>query len=112
MKRFLFLLLFPSFAFAGSATLQWTVPADTTAVAGYQVRYGTAAGVYGAPVDVTGAQTTSFTVNGLLSGTRYYFVVRSSNADKTLFSANSNEATGDIPLAAPGSLTVVVTIGN
>lgn len=113
MKRFLFLLMFPSFAFAGSATLQWSLPTDMTAVAGYQVLYGTASGVYGTPVDVVGnAATTSFTVNGLLSGTRYYFVVRSANADKTLFSANSNEATGAIPLSAPGSLTVIVTTGN
>lgn len=113
MKRFLFILLFPSLAFAGSATLQWTLPTDTTGIAGYQVLYGTASGVYGAPIDVAGnSTTTSFTVNGLLTGTRYYFVVRSANADKTLFSANSSEATGAIPLAAPGNLTIVITVGG
>lgn len=113
MKRFFYLLLFPSLAFAGSATLQWTVPSDVTGIAGYQILYGTTSGVYGAPVDVPGGSATkSFTINGLSSGTQYYFIARSHNADKTLFSANSSEASGSIPLGAPGSLTVVVTIGN
>lgn len=106
------LLLIPSLVWAGSVTLAWD-PVTDPVVTGYQILYGTKTGVYGSPVDVPGdAATKTYTVNGLTSGTKYFFVARSRNADKTLFSSNSNEVSGVTPLSGPGALKIVITIGD
>lgn len=71
----------------GSLRLAWTAVADA---ASYRVYRSTTAGGPYAPVaaSVTG---TSYTNTGLVSGTRYHYVVRSVTGD-TAESTNSNEA--------------------
>jgi hypothetical protein len=79
-----------------SANLAWD-PALAAGVQGYRVYYGSAPGTYeqlpGQGVDAGNA--TSYTVNGLGSGTRYYFVVTA--YDGTTESAPSNEVIKDMP---------------
>jgi len=79
-----------------SATLAWD-PVIATAVSGYRVYYGSAPGTYeqlfGQGVDV--GNVTSYTVNGLGSGTRYYFVVTAYDGSNE--SAYSNEVFTDMP---------------
>ena len=69
-----------------SAGLNWSASSSTDTV-GYRVYWGTRSGVYeqakGAGVSVVG--TTSYTVNGLLSGQTYYFTV-------TAYDAAGNES--------------------
>jgi hypothetical protein len=65
---------------AGSATLTWdapTVNSDGTALnglAGYRIYYGPTPDALTTEIDVAGAATTTYVVNGLASGT-YYFAV-------------------------------------
>lgn len=109
MKRLIVLLLLPPLAWAGSASLQWDPPADTAGITGYQILYGTASGVYGStPVSVVGATTKAATVNNLKAGVKYFFVARSTTADPTVFSANSNEVATTVPPGAPAGLTISV----
>ena len=78
------------------ATLAWD-PVLTAGIQGYRVYYGSAPGTYeqlpGQGIDVGNA--TSYTVNGLGSGTRYYFVVTA--YDGTTESPPSNEVFKDMP---------------
>ena len=48
-------------------------PVASSGLAGYKVYLGTAPGTYGAPIDVGNVSSSS--VNNLLVGTTYYFVV-------------------------------------
>lgn len=110
MNKTLFAFLaLPGLAFAGQAILKWNPPSDVSGVYGYQVLYGTSPGVYGSPIDVPGPiSTTGYTVSSLKNGVKYYFVVRSVNQDKTVFSQPSNEVSAVIPLGSPTSLTVTL----
>lgn len=68
---------------AGSVTLTWSAPASLSAVGdpptGYVVyRSGNGLG-FGEPIDITGAGTTSTTINGLNPGQTYYFQVAAVN---------------------------------
>jgi hypothetical protein len=83
------LLLAPLHAAAGDIRLAWN--ASPGAVAGYQVRYGTASGQYTTDVAV-GNQLTA-TLTGLTDGVPYFFVVRSYSAAGT-YSNPSNEVIG------------------
>ena len=78
------------------ATLAWD-PVLTAGIQGYRVYYGSAPGTYeqlpGQGIDV--GNSTSYTVNGLGSGTRYYFVVTA--YDGTTESPPSNEVFKDMP---------------
>lgn len=107
---FIVLNLASACALAGSVTLAWD-PVPDSRVGGYQILYGTAAGTYGEPIDVPGGRTiNTFTVPNLEPWTRYYFVARAHNQDKTLFSMNSNEVNATLPLPGPGQLKVTVTV--
>lgn len=71
----------------GVVTLAWDPPTDESgspisALAGYRLRYGTAAGTYTTTVDIGTA--TSCTVSDLASGT-YYFTV-------TAYDSSGNES--------------------
>ena len=76
--------------------MSWNASPDAN-VTGYRVYYGTASGkymqAYGAGIAV--GNMTSFVVNSLQSGTRYYFAVTAINAGNE--SAYSNEGTKSIP---------------
>jgi len=64
-----------------SVDLTWTAPSSDggSAITNYVVEYGTATGVYGAPIN-TPDTTTSFTVSPLSENTEYFFIVRAENA--------------------------------
>jgi hypothetical protein len=104
------LLSLPLSVSAATATLNWTPPTDKTGIAGYQVRYGTAAGARTTVVDVPGATTATATVPNLVNGTTYYFAVRSRNATTTAFSADSNEVSAMAALSAPSGVTITITV--
>jgi fibronectin type III domain protein len=75
-------------AATGSAALNWAAPTtDTngspvTTLTGYTIFYGTSESAMTQWVSVSGASTTSYTVNGLASGT-WYFAVAADAADGT-----------------------------
>ena len=87
---FLFFINHSSLLVAGDAILTWD--ANTDAVAGYKVYYGTVSHTYGTPIDV-GNQTT-YTVTGLTPAT-YYFAVTAYNSARTE-SGFSNEVSKTI----------------
>jgi len=68
----------------GAATLTWVPPTEDTNgqsvsdLAGYYIYYGTDESDLSQIISVAGADTTTFVVNGLGSGT-YYFAVRAYN---------------------------------
>ncbi len=80
-----------------SATLAWDAVSDPN-VSGYRVYYGTAPGVYlqqpGQGVAV--GKVTTYTIQGLKSGTRYYFAV-SAVSTSNVESALSNEVSKLLP---------------
>lgn len=107
---FALLLVSSAFATAGSVTLTWDPIADAR-VGGYQILYGTVSGGFSNTLDVPGGRAAStYTVQNLDGWTKYYFVARAHNTDKTLFSLNSNEVDATIPLTGPGALSVTVTV--
>jgi hypothetical protein len=81
-------------AATGSAALSWATPTtDTngspvTTLIGYTIYYGTSESALTQSVTVSGASTTSYTINGLTSGT-WYFAVAADASDGTQ-SAMSN----------------------
>lgn len=85
----------------GSATIRWTPPtqnSDGTALtdlAGYRIRYGTAAGALNQTIDVTNAALSSYVVTSLTAGT-WYFAVASVNSAGAQ-SADSNVASRQVP---------------
>ena len=68
----------------GAATLTWVAPTENTNgqsvsdLAGYYIYYGTDESDMSQIISVAGADTTTYVVNGLVSGT-YYFAVRAYN---------------------------------
>ena len=70
---------------SGSATLSWQAPtenADGTPIAelaGYRIHYGQSTTDFDQVIEVSGAASTTYVVNGLSSGT-YYFAVSAYNA--------------------------------
>ena len=80
-----------------TATLTWTASSSEDVVA-YRIYYGNAPGSYLQPSGqgVNAGSGTSFTVTGLTSGRRYYFVARSYDAANSE-SGNSNEVFKDMP---------------
>jgi hypothetical protein len=75
----------------GSATLTWVAPDENidgsvlTNLAGYHIYYGTTADAMTEEIDVAGADSTSYVVDGLTPGT-YYFTV-------TAYSSSGTEST-------------------
>ena len=92
------MLSFGSTALAADVTLAWD-PNSETDLAGYKVYYGTASGVFGAPITL--GKVTTYTVTGLAPGT-YYFAVTAYNA-AGLESGFSNEVFTTIPGTPSGS---------
>jgi PKD repeat protein len=79
-----------------SVNLAWNAsPSANTG--GYIVAYGQNSGSYTANVDV--GNVTSYTVQGLQEGSKYYFAAKAYNSDRTLQSAYSNEVNLTIPVA-------------
>lgn len=80
-----------------SVALAWDVPLSTTDLAGYRLYYGTASGsyqqAYGQGISV--GNVTTYTLQGLSHGTRYYFAVTAVDfaGNETAY---SNEAFKDI----------------
>jgi hypothetical protein len=88
----------PHSAFAtGSVTLAWNAPAGP-AVAGYNVYYGSACGVYTNKICAGGA--TNATITGLIPGTTYFFAA-TSFAASGVESPLSCEVSYRVPLNAP-----------
>ena len=83
-------------AMPGTADLSWD-PVISAALSGYRVYYGTSPGTYqqsmGQGLDA--GNTTTFAVNGLTRGIRYYFVVTAYDAANGE-SDYSNEAVKDV----------------
>ncbi|MGZ4442053.1 MAG: fibronectin type III domain-containing protein [Nocardioidaceae bacterium] len=77
----------------GSVGLSWSVPASNggTAITGYNVYRGTAAGGESTTPVASNVTTTSFTDTGLANGTAYFYRVAAVNSAGT--SPQSNEAT-------------------
>ena len=75
----------------GSATLSWVAPTENIDgtvlinLAGYRIYYGTTADAMTQEIDVAGADSTSYVVDGLAPGT-YYFAV-------TAYSSSGTEST-------------------
>jgi Putative Ig domain len=84
----------------GTATLTWVAPTMNTDgtilnnLAGYHIYYGTNADALTEEIDVTGATSTSYVINGLASGT-YYFAI-TAYSDYGIESTDSNVATKTI----------------
>jgi hypothetical protein len=83
---------------AAALTLAWDPPTDDL-TAGYVLAYGTKSGVYTSRVDV--GFVTTRKIDGLASGTRYYFRVQAYSEDGTL-SDYSAEVSGMTALATSG----------
>ncbi len=66
------ILLFPCFLFAETATVSWD-PNTENDLSGYKIYYGPSSINYDNVIDV--GNTTSFTINGLVAGVIYFFVV-------------------------------------
>ncbi|MBU1235701.1 MAG: fibronectin type III domain-containing protein [Gammaproteobacteria bacterium] len=77
----------------GTAILEWDAVVATN-LAGYRIHYGTSPGSYQQVVS-TGSST-SHTLNGLNSGTRYYFSVTAVDTSGAE-SGYSNEVSKDVP---------------
>jgi MYXO-CTERM domain-containing protein len=82
----------------GKVTLSWSASARAAA---YNVFMGTSAGGESATPVLSGISGTTATVNGLVNGTTYYFVVNATNIGGA--SPNSNEVAAT-PLTAPSGL--------
>jgi len=89
----------------GSVTLMWS-PSPSPDIAGYNVLYGVASGVY--TTRVSTGNTNSVTLYDLVPGTTYYFVVTCYNTAGDE-SAPSNEAVYTVP-TDPSRLPVL--LGN
>ena len=105
LSIFTFLILSSGSSEAGTATLTWDRPDDSTIV-GYVIRYGTAPGSYTETVDVGNVAT--YRVDNLDDGGRFYFVVQSYD-QAGRFSPASNEVVGVIGSAAPSDLSGTVS---
>ena len=91
-------------ASSGQTALSWGSSSGATS---YDVKYGTATGVYGTTFANT--TSTSSTVTGLTNGTTYYLMITAKNATGSL-NATSEVTTNPIAIPTiPASLTGVAT---
>jgi hypothetical protein len=77
----------------GTAILEWDAVGASN-LAGYRIHYGTASGSY--PQAIEAGTSTTYTLDNLGSGTRYYFVVTAVDTSGQE-SGYSNEVFKDIP---------------
>ena len=92
---------------SGAVTLSWS--ASTTAT-GYEVFDGTSPGGESSTAACTSTTTQTCTVNGLTTGTVYYFEVEATNiAGASAASAEVREVAGVNPPVAPTGLTATAT---
>jgi hypothetical protein len=98
----------PRFSDAADLTLAWDAPSDGFAT-GYIIFYGTASHSYSRQVDV--GNTTSYTLNGLWSGTTYYFAVHAYDATGVASEA-SNEISATIAPSVPPVITALALTAN
>jgi hypothetical protein len=102
---------------SSSVTLAWGAPSSNggSAILGYNVFVGTAPGAESsAPVNSLLITGNGATVNGLLSGTKYYFTVRAVNVVGSSTSSNELSSTPGLPgsptltsaVAGTGSVTL------
>jgi Fibronectin type III domain./FG-GAP repeat. len=91
-------LLAATAASAQTVNLAWDASTDTS-VTGYVVKWGTRAGNYTSSIDV--GNRTTWTVNGLTTDQKYYFVV-TSYAGSGLSSGPSNEVANDALIVQTG----------
>jgi len=97
----------------GSVSLSWSVPSSNggAPITGYNVYRSTTAGGEGNTPVAVGVTTTSFTDNGLVNGTKYYYKVAAVNANGT--SPLSNEASATPQATVPSAPTgLVASAGN
>lgn len=94
----------------GSLIVKWNAHSDMN-VTGYKVYYGTAPGVYGAPIDVPGRDSTSCTIDGLTEGVTYYVAVTAYN-DSGEESEYSQEVPKTYTVADTTPPTGSITINN
>ncbi len=66
------LLLYGARLYAGTATVSWDANSESD-LSGYKIYYGTSSGSYDDALDV--GNKTSFSINNLVVGTTYFFVV-------------------------------------
>ena len=99
------LLVIPESVFGGSLLLSWD-PIQDTRLSGYQIRYGTVSGSYSLSVDV--GNKTSYTLQGLTDGTRYYLVIVGYDANRVEGSASA-EASGWVLAASAISTNPLTT---
>jgi len=72
-------LVVPKSVLAGSLLLSWD-PIQDSRLSGYKIKYGTVSGSYSLSVDV--GNKTSYAVQGLTEGTRYYVVIVGYDANR------------------------------
>jgi hypothetical protein len=101
---FLLVLIVPRAISAAELTLAWDPPTDGLTT-GYVIFVGPAPGMYSRQLSV--GKVTSYTVDGLVPGATYYFVVKAHDAAGVL-SGPSNEVAGLVKVAgvappAPGN---------
>lgn len=93
-----------------SLLVSWAAVTSTD-LAGYKIYYGTASGVYRAPVDV--GKVTSYTISGLANNTTYYIRISSYDTSGNESAKNVTEVSSKtkdtMAPAAPGKPTITIT---
>jgi hypothetical protein len=99
------LFLFPSFLWAGTATIHWQVNTETD-LKEYRVYHGTASRRYSTPLPV--GKATSYTFNSLTEGVTHYFAITAvdTSDNESGFSA---EVSKFIPVSDTQSPQVTIT---
>jgi hypothetical protein len=99
------LFLFPSFLWAGTATVHWQANSETD-LKEYRVYEGTASRTYGTPVPV--GKATSYTFTNLTEGLTHYFAITAVDTSDNQ-SGFSAEVSKFIPVSDTQSPTVTIT---
>ena len=104
------ILFTPHLLHAASATLAWDRASSHTNLSAFVLKYGASSGSYTGTVNVA-TNITSATVNDLVSGVRYFFVVTAKNV-AGLESDPSNEISYTPPTSAPNVLPTLNPLIN
>jgi len=90
--------MLPLSASAASVTLSWN-PSVSPKIAGYNIYYGPAIGIYTNKIFAAGSASTKVTVTGLVPGATYYFCARAVDLGGNL-SPLSNVASYTVPVGS------------